>query len=116
MAEIVCQTTEAEQKDRPRRRNAMSIPLGSATQQNSSEKLFDEYLLASNITWENIEDISIKTKTAEQKGSHFPSQTTYTVLEGFVRFLYSYEASAEIKRINIPLKLLIVTSHKQNKS
>ena len=86
---------------RPRRHNGIAIPRGSKTQQNSSDKLFDEYLESSNMTWTDVKIILKKTQNAEQQGDEIPRQSSYTILEGFVRFLYNYEAKKTRNKENV---------------
>jgi hypothetical protein len=93
MIELSAKKQQVESKKGPSRRNATSLPIGTITQQNSSKKLFNEYLLAANLKWTDIEQISVNTRTAETTGSLLPKQTTYSILEGFVRFLYNYDAT-----------------------
>jgi hypothetical protein len=50
-------------------------------------------IVVANLKWTDIEQISVNTRTAETTGSLLPKQTTYSILEGFVRFLYNYDAT-----------------------
>jgi hypothetical protein len=92
--------TRGSPAKRPVRRHVISVPTGSATQQNSSNKLFDEYLDASNLSWSQVEEISISTKKATDNGSLLPQLNTYVLLDGFVRFLYNYEATKSRNKEN----------------
>ena len=100
MIELSTKRKEVESIKGPSRRNPTSVPMGTITQQNSSKKLFNEYLLAANHTWADLEEISMRTKAAENTGAKMPIQTIYSILEGFVRFLYNYDATKSRNKEN----------------
>ena len=94
-----------EGAQRPCRISSVYLPQGSINQQKSSMKLFDEYLLASNFTWLDIQRISKGTQEATKNATKIPNQSTYSVLQGFVRFLYNYDApKTRNKEISTPFQ------------
>jgi len=100
MAEFEAKRQQTEVNKLPSRRNPTSVPIGTITQQNSAKKLFHEYLTAANHTMDDLREISMRTKEAETTGCMMPMQTTYSILEGFVRFLYNYDATKSRNKEN----------------
>ena len=81
-----------KRKEPPTRRNPTSISTGSSGQQIAARKLLKLFLEESNITWEDVEAMSIAMKKAEREGSTMPRYCLYSLLHSFGKFLYNHES------------------------
>lgn len=76
----------------PTRANNISVSQGSMRQQKSAIEQFNQFLLASNITWPDVKIMFRAQHEATQSGAPMPPISLYWLLEEFVKYLFNYKS------------------------